>query len=261
MLRYLDFAPERPLFAAGNADNEVVVFDLAADRITHRLKVPGKPLAVRFSADGANLAVNLRDRVEVWDVNAGEITAQYEPEIQRINCLAWRPGSDWLAMGETSGLIRLWRPATGEILEFRSHDKAVDSVVFSPDGGLLASTDSGGSQQLWDIASRRTIVDTMRGSGRRFSRDGKRLEDVEKIAMTPDGRLIAVSGYYMHSSAGVRVLDGESGEVVHQIPPSPVQSGIQRLRQMADRRRTPSLHGLGDRRLEPRMGSGEAHRQ
>ena len=68
------------------------------------------------------------------------------------------------------------KPITGNSLE-------VDSVTFSPGGKTLATINSGGTVQLWDVATGQQIGYPLTGDG----------YGVNSITFTPDGKTLATS--------------------------------------------------------------------
>jgi hypothetical protein len=80
--------------------------------------------------------------------------------------------------------VRLWDPvARRQIARLEGHQGSVESVAFSPDGGLLASGGNDAAVRLWDPAARREIA---------------RLEGHEgvvwSVAFSSDGSLLASGG-------------------------------------------------------------------
>ncbi|TFH35121.1 MAG: hypothetical protein E4G99_08005 [Anaerolineales bacterium] len=73
---------------------------------------------------------------------------------------------------------------SGQVVrDFEGHRSFVDGLAMSPDGALLASSDSEGVINLWDVESGREICSLNSHIKYQFF-----------IAFSPDGTLIAVGG-------------------------------------------------------------------
>ena len=95
------------------------------------------------------------------------------------NLLTWAVyslGHDWT--------LKLWEPATGKELQTQSQREkfdCVDSIAFSPDGKLLASSYLNKMVHVWDLAA---------GCSMRILLHDK---EAVSIAFSPDGKLLAAA--------------------------------------------------------------------
>jgi WD40 repeat protein len=99
----------------------------------------------------------------------------------RFNCAVLSPNSKLVALGlgdTRGGLLQVWEVATGkEILHLDSKEE-IDTLAFSPDGSLLASTNGRDQLTIWDVKGKERK--TLKGhfydtSSPTFSADGKTL--------------------------------------------------------------------------------------
>lgn len=85
------------------------------------------------------------------------------PHRNSLTCLAaleLPPGRTLLATGTDMGDMRLWEPATGELIgrPFRGHSGSVNAIVVVPADRLIATGGSDGTVQLWQLDSHRPVA-------------------------------------------------------------------------------------------------------
>jgi len=82
---------------------------------------------------------------------------------------------------EAIGQVKIWDVASGrEIGSLKGHGRAVDKVVFSRDGKLLATGGTDNTIKIWDLATSRELA-TLTGH----------TSNIESLDFSPDGRLLA----------------------------------------------------------------------
>ncbi len=93
----------------------------------------------------------------------------------------------------------------GAILRFGStrltHATWLTSLEFSRDDRRLATADSSGVVRLWDVATGRLVWEKPKGTGR-------------KLALSPDGKILAISGFY---SPQITLWDLEQDREIRQL--------------------------------------------
>ncbi len=154
------FSPKGELVASGSHDRTLRLWDVSARIEVRRLEGhDGKVHSVAFSPDGERVASASEDKtVRLWSTRTGRELARLEGHLASVGSVAFDPKGRFLASGSYDGTIRLWDAKIGK--QVWCLERPIDepsfahTVVFHPDGNLLASTDSWIRKiHLWDVAS------------------------------------------------------------------------------------------------------------
>jgi WD40 repeat protein len=106
--------------------------------------------------------------------------------VNQFGCMAFSTDGKMLASGGYEKTITIWDPARGKVIrQWNGPENNIASVLFSPDGRLLAS---GGVYDpiihLWEVSTGRE-VHTLQGLPRGTS----------SLSFSPDGKVLAAGGY------------------------------------------------------------------
>jgi WD40 repeat protein len=243
------FNADGTLFAIGNDNNEVVLFDVLDEPPFLAMKVvlqghQGPVYALAFHPDGQHLASGSSDgMIYIWDVETGEVTQTIETNPKSaVYGLAYSPSGEELRCGmfRGEGIVRTYSEETW-CSSLNNPGDAVYSIAFSPNGSLVASGDtlitSLGDFSLFTplkLETRRTWSDSYRSSRSKltFSADGsvllnggthqyayvwhmdslaigRVLQGYGLLTLSPDGSLIA--------GRNLVLVNAVSGETLHSL--------------------------------------------
>ena len=158
---------------------------------------------------------------KIWDVTSGSVVRTFSGNLL-FTCVEFSPDGRRLVLAATDdspngeaksvrSTITLWDSAApNEVRNLAGHEGQLFFVKFSPDGGLLASTDGSNTVNLWDVASGQII--------KQFRHDWIRAKLLggtvgSSLAFTPDG------GFLASRSWPVTLWDVSSGKETRTFGP------------------------------------------
>jgi WD40 repeat protein len=258
-LRSISFSPDGKLLASASSQN-IRLWDMMSKKEIGQLRGHTKDVtAIAFSPDGEILASGSGDQtILLWNTTTQQQIERLKGHTDWITSIAFNPSGRMLASSSEDSTIRLWDVVTKwqiaqlmrpqvipreQDLRFWDTD-SVFSVVFSPDGKLLASGARDKTVWLWDVENKRLVasleghtnwinsvsfspVENILASG---GRDNTvRLWDVDKkqqiaqieghtnwitsVTFSPDGRLLASAS----EDNTIRLWDVETKQQVAEL--------------------------------------------
>ncbi len=183
----LAFPPGGTTIVSVLRGRQVTFWDADTGKPRGRRELPVQPVYVIFlSSDGRLLAVKepaLDSPIDIWDITSGKRVRRLQPpQGQGFYRAAISPNDKTLAVteyGPMQGVIRIWDVASGEQRVLKGPGGMFDSLAFSPDGKLLAASNSH-CVVCWNVAR-----------GEQLWRLGGAHE--RALSFTPDGRTVIAS--------------------------------------------------------------------
>ncbi|MDO0917283.1 WD40 repeat domain-containing protein [Streptomyces sp. DT2A-34] len=192
---------------------EITTWDVRTHRRGHSYPGYGEEDLATFAAvtpDGRQLALSVDDRIWIWDVRAGRVTAKLSTGVPGV--VEFGLGGDTLLMDpgapdsetESSGSVQAWDLRTRRMLVRvpARADEMMQHTAISPDGRWLALCSDKRPLEIWDTAERGTAPVPWPAGLKRYSCAG----EVSEIAFAPDNRTMALL-----TETGIRRVDLRSG--------------------------------------------------
>lgn len=111
--------------------------------------------SVAISPDGKFVLTGSWDhRARIWNLQTGALVRELTQDGLYVHAAAWSPDQTIIATGgsDTTGRIRLWNAATGELISsVNGHTDAVVNVRFSKSGEWLLTCSYDETARLWDV--------------------------------------------------------------------------------------------------------------
>jgi WD40 repeat protein len=180
-------------YFASTDQNGINLRDAANGKPAFTLFSPGLDFnSIVFSPDSRLLA----SARTIWDVETRQVLHGLDSRGFRP---AFSPDGAWLAVGGEQP-IKIWDVDSGQLMRTfatQAGDTSF-SLVFSPDGTLLAESGNDRKVTIWDVASGRVAHNLTHGTQ----------GDVHDLAFSPDGQWLVTAG----TDNTVRLWDVVSGQ-------------------------------------------------
>ena len=156
------FSPDGKIAASGSSDNGIKLWNVENGQLIKTLTGhKSGVLALAFSPDGKMLASGSYDEtIKLWNIESGKIIKSLidsDNEESYGWTVAFSPDGKMLA-SENHFFIKLWNIETGQkINSFEKPSGYIKTVVFSPNGDTLVSTNDYGAIIFWDVKTGKII--------------------------------------------------------------------------------------------------------
>ncbi|MCS7016374.1 MAG: hypothetical protein NZM42_09710 [Gemmatales bacterium] len=221
------FSPDGKRLASASFDKTVRLWNLQTQQCEGTITGHSDFVyAVAFSPDGKWLASASKDRsVKLFDATTGKSLVTFSGMNQDVLALAIHPdGKQLVSAGMEPALIWWSADITGtaaqragttessfgqRIRNQGGHGGAVQELVFTPDGRLLASASADGTVRLWNGQNGQPLQTINIGSVQ------------YAVALRPDGGQVAAGGF----DGLVRIFDTKSNRLLAYLLALPEENG------------------------------------
>ena len=186
------FSPDGKQIITGGY-HEIAIWNTEDAKLVRRINNLGQRIfSLAFSTDGKTLAVGCGEpgrsgEVRLIDFSSGQVNGVIVRVSDVVLDLAYRPGTNELAVASADGTIRIVNVESQKELQvITSHADWVTAVAWSDDGSRLASTSRDKSVKVYDGGSR-DLISSYAGHGA-ATRGVSILPDNKEVVSVGDDR-------------------------------------------------------------------------
>ena len=211
------FSPDGNMIISGNEDGTVWVWNTHTGEHIQTFGAADWVLSVAFSPDGKTIASGgghlegLGSGIQLLDIKTGKFLKVFGGPFATLSVCFSPDGKTIASSGdEWDSNIRLWDVQSGELLktlkkrtafeDFEGRD--VNSVVFNPNGNMIASGSSNGTIRLWNAHTGKFIKYLVGHT-----------KSVNSVVFSPNGKTLMSAG-----AEGVCLWDVNTGEYIEDVP-------------------------------------------
>lgn len=150
------FSPNSRFLATGTQDGSVHFWHLSTGRDSQMRGYPGKVDQISWSGDSRYLATAADEQPVLWDFGGkgpeGSRPAQLRGHTDRIECLAFQPGGNFLVSAGRDWRLSLWLPGKSPAaLDAQLTDSEPSCLRWSPDGRFVALGERRGTLSIFEL--------------------------------------------------------------------------------------------------------------
>ena len=183
-------------------DFSLVEIDAITGKERRKIGPPGfVPFSIAISSDGKILAGIEGSTIRLLDVNTNKMLGERRGHESAITALSYQPDGKAIVSASADESIRFWDSSTAmqqRVIDL--HQKGLRAVAVSEDARLMAVVDARDVPHTLDLPTARI---------RRSFQDGDSHDRLGKIALSAEGRILAVQNSYL--GGGYRLWDTTSG--------------------------------------------------
>jgi len=161
----VSFSPDGSMIASGGYDDTIKLWNTKSGILMRTFKGHNSYVSsVVFSPKGIMIASGSKNgTIKLWDTKSGILLRTTKAHKERVTSVVFSPDGRVIASASKNGTIKLWHTFNGALLHtFKDHKKSgyhkfgsaiTPSIVFSPDGTMIAAGRNDNSIRLWDSSS------------------------------------------------------------------------------------------------------------
>ncbi len=219
----VDFIAGKNQALSTGRDRNVIIWDLDTGLALHVMTGhESLPQALAVTYDGAFgiTGATISGLGVVWDLNVVNFANDYNSLTDEVRRVVYHPDGDLAATlsldlppNDNNPTLRLWRPATGEVIqEFPNHTAGGFDLAFVLDNSAIV-TALGSELSLWDIETGEAIQETITGNNTSIWDIDPHPDGVHVIGATNGGDLLLwnmqtreLEDTFLDVNEGVRLL-------------------------------------------------------
>jgi len=148
----LAYSQDGQILAIGTGAQNVVLWDVAGERVRGYLRQGTGVRTLAFAPDGWSLATACGYVTKIWDLSTSTERLELRGHHGWIWSLAYSPDGRILATGSSDQTTRLWDVASGrELASYDWQAGKVHSVAIALDGMTAAAGCESGAVVMWDV--------------------------------------------------------------------------------------------------------------
>jgi WD40 repeat protein len=222
----LTFSPDDKTVASSSIDGTIRLWNIGSKNYISALKGhKGYVSSVKFNLNGRIIASASQDyTVRLWHSSDGSFFNALKGHEDIVSVIAFSPDGKTIASGSWDNTIRLWDSSNGRfIFKFLGYENIVNnageiidlsstipnfgrnkvnSVVFNPNGKIIATSTNGGEIRLWN-SSNRNLIYELKGHK----------SYVNEIVFSLNGEIIASAS----EDSTIRLWDSSNGRLIRTL--------------------------------------------
>ncbi len=220
------FFPDVRALTSVSSDKTIKIWNLDTGRLRHTFadtEDSGSLWSAITNNDGQTLATaNYGGRIKLWNLNTGGVfrtivnEERYSDDFsleQNVFSVAISPNGQLIAGGTSDGKVKGWYLDDAELFCIinNAHSEPVDTIAFSPDGNIVASSDrQEGIIKVWYLITAE-LLHILTGHS----------SSVNAVAFSPDGQTLASASadqtiklWNLNTGVLIQTLCGHTGSVL-----------------------------------------------